>query len=56
MALAQQPASVKRVHYAWIVAGVTFLALLAAAGLTVIQPVACDLAGIPRALSAQKNR
>jgi release factor glutamine methyltransferase len=31
-------------------------ALLAAAGLTVIQPVACDLAGIPRALSAQKNR
>jgi MFS family permease len=32
VALAQQPASVKRVHYAWIVAGVTFLALLAAAG------------------------
>jgi MFS family permease len=32
MAVAQQPASVSRLHYGWIVAGVTFLALLAAAG------------------------
>ena len=33
MAVAQQSASVKRLHYGWIVAAVTFLALLAAAGL-----------------------
>src|SRR2546423_15439499 len=32
MAVAQQSASVDRLHYGWIVAGVTFLALLAAAG------------------------
>src|ERR1051326_9127136 len=32
MAVAQQPASVNRLHYGWIVAGVTFLVLLAAAG------------------------
>ena len=32
MAVAQQQASRNRLHYAWIVAGVTFLALLAAAG------------------------
>src|SRR5258708_18318475 len=32
MAVAQQPASVSRLRYGWIVAGVTFLALLAAAG------------------------
>jgi MFS family permease len=32
MAAAQQPASVNRLHYGWIVAGVTFLTLLAAAG------------------------
>ena len=32
MTVAQERASVNRLHYGWIVAGVTFLALLAAAG------------------------
>jgi len=32
VAVAAQPTSVNRIHYGWIVAGVTFLALLAAAG------------------------
>lgn len=32
MAVVAQPTSVNRIHYGWIVAGVTFLALLAAAG------------------------